>query len=139
MPQPPPAYPSLDPHGSDDAKQPEQDLKHDLALLNTATPCPTCSTSTPTLNAFLNDESIQHDLQALTAALDRASAEGYCRKCAAKDAIQTLTTLLFDVKAATKSVRRTREDKKALKAEAKGVAKEFRQEIKAAWRAAKAK
>jgi len=111
----PPAYHSLNPHGGcEDGTQFEQEVKHGPSSFDHSAPCPSCSTPTPRLDAFLNDESIQRDFQAFTDAL---------------------TTLVVDVKAAKRASNLTHEDKKELKAELKGLAKEFKREIKAARRA----
>lgn len=92
------------------------------------------STDTPMIDAFLADnKAVERASQGLRDALLESDW-----KCATKRVVRALTTLVFEIKRAYKNNHLTRADKKALKREAKGVAKDCWREIKAAWTAAAA-
>jgi len=68
-----------------------------------------------------------------TAAAQAANGER-CWKCAAKDAAHAFTVYVRDLKAAKKGGKWTKEEKKALKAEAKSVIREIKYDCKKAWK-----
>lgn len=92
------------------------------------------SSPTPLLEAQIADPQTQAHLQALNSALANATQEGACLKCATEAITQTLTAFLQDIRTAKKSGRWSHEEKKAIKAEAKGLLKEMKHDLKSSWR-----
>ena len=57
-----------------------------------------------------------------------------CVKCATKDVVLILTAYMRDIRAAKKSGKWSKEEKKALKAEVKGFLKEVKRDVKQTWK-----
>jgi hypothetical protein len=82
------------------------------------------------------EEVLQQDLHAFNAAMVDVRAGTCCSKGAAKRAVRNLKMDLMEIEARRNGGRLDRAGRKELKAEVKEVVKEFKREIKEAWRAA---
>jgi hypothetical protein len=91
-------------------------------------------TQTPILDNQLSGPHSKANLQALSAALADATREGACLKCTTDAIVKTLTTFMQDVRTAKKSGQWSHDEKKALKAEVKGLAKGMKHDLKQSWR-----
>jgi len=82
------------------------------------------------------EEVLQRDLHAFNAAMVDVRAGDCCSKGAAKRAVRNLKMDLMEIETRRNGGRLDGAGRKALKAEVKVVVKEFKREIKEAWRAA---
>lgn len=89
---------------------------------------------TPLLEAQVADPHTKATLQALSSALASATEEGACLKCVSETITQTLTTFMQDVRTAKKNGQWSRDERKAIKAEAKGLMKGMKHDLKHSWR-----
>lgn len=92
----------------------------------------------PLIEAHLRQPDTKASIQALINSLSNVIEEEKCLKCAMEDAARTLTLCARDYKTAKKNGQWSREEKKALKAEVKGLAKDLKGIVKATWKANKA-
>lgn len=88
---------------------------------------------TPHLDHQLQQPQTKEILQALTVALNDIADERQCTKCAVETASGLLTGYVREVKAAKKNGQYSKEEKKALKKEIKGLAKGVKRDVKALW------
>lgn len=72
---------------------------------------------------------------ALSSALADVGNANCCSKCATESAAHIFTAYLRDLRAAKKNGQWSAEEKKALRAEAKGLMKEIKRDIKKVWKA----
>lgn len=93
---------------------------------------------TPLIEAHLRQPGTKASVQALINSLSNAIEEEKCLKCAMQDAARTLTSCARDYRTAKKNGQWSREEKKALKAEAKGLANDLKGIVKATWKASRA-
>jgi hypothetical protein len=93
------------------------------------------ASQTPLLDTHLREPRIKASLQALSSLLADAVEGGTCLECVTEAAAHTLTSCLRDFQMAVKSGQLSRKEKKALKAEAKGLAKDMKHNIHHAWHA----
>lgn len=108
-----------------------------LTTTTTNSPCPIHPASpTPHIDTHLHQPSNRSYLLSISEALaDLADSEGaHCTKCAIDNVAETLTKLLRDVKMAKKNGEWTKEEKKALKKEAKMLGKGVKGECERVWR-----
>lgn len=93
------------------------------------------TSQTPLLDTHLREPRIKASLQSLSSLLANAAEEGMCLECVMESVAHTLTTCLRDFQRAVKSGELSRKEKKALKAEAKALAKDMKHNIHHAWHA----
>lgn len=98
-------------------------------------PCPTHSDSaTPFLRTQLQRPQARNALQVLSQALaDIAEGRG-CNKCLMKEAARTATLCVRELRAVKKNGEWSKEEKKAMKNEAKATFNEIKQEVKQTWK-----
>ena len=89
---------------------------------------------TPRLDAYLHQDTTKAALQALSSALADAASDYRCSRCAIESVALTLTSTLCTLRAAEKEGKWSREEKKALKNEAKGVFKGIKHDVKDLWK-----
>lgn len=71
----------------------------------------------------------------LSAALaDAANDNGSCAKCSLDTVVQTMTAFVKDLRAAKKSGEWTKEEKRAMKKEAKVLEKGMKKDVKQIWK-----
>lgn len=104
-------------------------------LINHSTPCHIHGTSkTPYLDAHLHNSNTKAHIHALSVALaDAVHGEG-CTTCAVESAGQTLTSYLRDLRAAKKSGQWSSAEKRAIKAEVKGLMKGMKRDLRSIWK-----
>jgi hypothetical protein len=92
---------------------------------------------TPLLDTNLQEPRIKASLQALSSLLADVAEGGTCLECVTEAAAHTLTSCLRDFQMTVKSGQLSRKEKKALKAEAKGLAKDMKHNVHHAWHASR--
>ncbi|KAB8275324.1 hypothetical protein BDV30DRAFT_236692 [Aspergillus minisclerotigenes] len=88
---------------------------------------------TPHLDRQLQQPETKEILQALSVAFNDIADERQCTKCAVETTSSLLTGYIREVKAAKKNGQYSKEEKKALKKEIKGLAKVVKRDFKALW------
>lgn len=102
---------------------------------STSGPCSQHGPSqTPHLDAQLRQPKTQAALRSLIATLTDAVDGHRCTECTIEATAHTLTAYVTEMKASKKSGQWSKEDKKALKAEAKAVGKRVKGSVKMAYR-----
>ncbi|KAF2676694.1 hypothetical protein K458DRAFT_468282, partial [Lentithecium fluviatile CBS 122367] len=98
-------------------------------------PCSIHSKSaTPVLHAQLQRPQARNALQVLSLALtDMAEGRG-CSECSMKEVARTVTLCVRELRAAKKNGEWSKEEKKAMKNEAKAAFNEIKQEVKRTWK-----
>ena len=99
------------------------------------------SAETPYLDSWFRKPTLQQSLLALAQSLTDAANNERCTRCAIEDSVRTLTQLGAEAKKAKKESKllSTKEEKKAMKQEVKGVMKAMKPEIKRMWKEAEKK
>ena len=87
---------------------------------------------TPRLDAYLQGPNFKAHLKILNASLADATEEGVCLKCTMEAISQTMASCLHDFRKAKKN--ESRQEKKAMKAEAKGLTKDLKRNFNHTWR-----
>lgn len=96
-----------------------------------STPCPKHNPSqTSSLDAHLHTSAAREAAQSLSATITTAVDGEHCTRCTANEAARTLTRYLFEMRQAKKAKNWSREDKKAMKVESKGLMKEVKNVVK---------
>ena len=85
---------------------------------------------TPYIDSLIGQPSTKAAILALSAALANAVNEDQCSKCNIESVAQASAMLMKDLKKAKKSGQWTKEDKKAIRMETKGLFKEMKQAMK---------
>ncbi|KAK4862375.1 hypothetical protein LT330_002508 [Penicillium expansum] len=112
-----PSYTSIDPVELENAEKQEQ--KHQVPLLDLELQKPQAKDIIRTLAAALND----------------IADEKKCTKCTVENISTLLTGHVRDLRAAKRSGMWSKEDKKALKTEIKGLLKPVKKDVKSLWKA----
>lgn len=86
------------------------------------------------LDRELQRPQAQEIIRALTNALNDINDNDKCTKCAVENASTLLTTQVRDIRGAKRNGEWTKEERKALKAEAKGIFKPVKKAVKALWK-----
>nr|POE63132.1 hypothetical protein CFP56_04035 [Quercus suber] len=89
---------------------------------------------TPHLDAHMQRPEVQARMLVVSQALSDVVSGKSCTKCASKTVAEQLYAHLHDVKAANKCGQWSREEKKAMKKEAKVLIKDLRKEMKGVWK-----
>lgn len=93
------------------------------------------SSKTPRLDSILDQEQSRKAIDAIISALSDIRDNERCTTCAIKDAAHSMTIYARELQAAKKQEKWTKEDKKAMKAEAKSLIKEIKRDVKKTWKA----
>ncbi|KAJ5525448.1 hypothetical protein N7494_012098 [Penicillium frequentans] len=98
-------------------------------------PCPTHGPSqSERFDRELQRPQAQEMIRALTKALNDINDQEKCTKCAVENASTLLTTHVRDIRALKQNGEWTKEERKALKAEVKGIFKPVKKSVKALWK-----
>ncbi|KAJ5646857.1 hypothetical protein N7490_003229 [Penicillium lividum] len=109
--------------------------KHEHETISPKAPCPTHGPSQSALfDRELQKPQAQEIIRALTKALNDINDNEQCTKCAVQNASTLLTTHVREIKTAKRNGEWTKEERKALKAEVKGVFKPVKKAVKALWK-----
>jgi len=88
------------------------------------------ASDTPHIDTQLQQPNVRAAILALSAALAKAANEEQCSKCTIESLTKVSATLMTDMRAAKKSGQWSKEYKKAVKKEAKGLFKGMKHDIK---------
>ncbi|OQE38932.1 hypothetical protein PENCOP_c007G04362 [Penicillium coprophilum] len=125
-----PSYTSVDPVEVDHAENQDQKLTSPKANCLTHGP-----SQVPLLDRELQNQQTKEIIRALTTALNDLTDEKKCTKCTVENIATLLTGQVRDLRAAKRSGMWSKEDKKALKAEIKGLLKPLKKDVKSLWKA----
>lgn len=89
-------------------------------------PCTHNPTPTPSLDVHLSTPAAKSAVHSITTALDHATDGAHCTRCTANEAARTLTRYLFEMREAKKAGEWSKEDKKRVKVEMKGLMREVK-------------
>lgn len=89
----------------------------------------------PLLDCELQKPQAKDIIRTLAAALNDIADEKKCTKCTVENISTLLTGHVRDLRAAKRSGMWSKEDKKALKAEIKGLLKPVKKDVKSLWKA----
>jgi hypothetical protein len=92
------------------------------------------ASQTPHLDRQLQQSQSKEILQALIMSLNDIADENRCTKCAVESASSLFTGYVREVRAAKRSGKWSKEEKKAIKAEVKSLGKGVKRDIKALWK-----
>ncbi|CAL5873436.1 uncharacterized protein PFLUO_LOCUS7715 [Penicillium psychrofluorescens] len=88
----------------------------------------------PLLDRELQKPEAKEIISALSSALNDLSDEGKCTKCTVENISTLLTSHAREIRAAKQNGEWPKEDRKALKAEVKGLFKGVKKDVKALWK-----
>ncbi|KAJ5498264.1 hypothetical protein N7453_007315 [Penicillium expansum] len=125
-----PSYTSIDPVELENAEKQEQ--KHTSPKVDCLTHGPS---QVPLLDLELQKPQAKDIIRTLAAALNDIADEKKCTKCTVENISTLLTGHVRDLRAAKRSGMWSKEDKKALKTEIKGLLKPVKKDVKSLWNA----
>ncbi|KAJ5785197.1 uncharacterized protein N7503_010409 [Penicillium pulvis] len=109
--------------------------KNEHENISAKAPCPTHGPSqSERFDRELQRPQAQEMIRALTKALNDINDQDKCTKCAVENASTLLTTHVRDIRALKQNGEWTKEERKALKAEVKGIFKPVKKSVKALWK-----
>ncbi|KAJ6180440.1 hypothetical protein N7519_010901 [Penicillium mononematosum] len=124
-----PSY-TVDSVDLDDAEK--QELKHTSPMVDCLTHGPS---QVPLLDSELQKPQAKDIIRALATALNDIADEKKCTKCTVENISTLITGHVRDLRAAKRSGMWSKEDKKALKVEIKGLLKPVKKDVKSLWKA----
>ncbi|KAJ5824268.1 hypothetical protein N7447_006608 [Penicillium robsamsonii] len=125
-----PSYASVNPVEVDNAEKQEQELTSPKVDCVTHGP-----SQVPLLDRELQKLQAKDIIRTLATALNDITDEKKCTKCTVENISNLLTSHVRDLRAAKRSGMWTKEDKKALKMEIKGLLKPVKKDVKSLWKA----
>jgi hypothetical protein len=90
---------------------------------------------TPYLDRQLQQPRTKEILQALISALNDIADENQCTQCAVQNSSNALGQYFQELRAAKKNGEWSKEEKKGIRKEIKGLAKGLKRDVKATWKA----
>ncbi|KAJ5503237.1 hypothetical protein N7463_006111 [Penicillium fimorum] len=125
-----PSYASVDPVEVENAEKQEQ--KHTSPKVDCLTHGPS---QVPLLDRELQKPQAKDIIRTLATALNDIADEKKCTKCTVENISKLLTGHVRDLRAAKRSGMWSKEDKRALKMEIKGLLRPVKKDVKSLWKA----
>ncbi|KAJ5671888.1 hypothetical protein N7507_001015 [Penicillium longicatenatum] len=117
------------------SSEPGKPEKNEYDNISTKAPCPTHGPSqSERFDRELQKPQAQAMILALTKALNDINDQEKCTKCAVENASTVLTTHVRGIRELKQNGEWTKEERKALKAEVKGIFKPVKKSVKALWK-----